>query len=170
MPARHQGKTQVWRLIAVATLALAIAMGAASPGLGQSPRNRVFFRLTEGNWLTSKVVYDNDIACEAAGAPPSGNVADWLTHWSSIFQNMSWQQPDGGYTFERPDLYLNYIVKQRQKAGLPDFPKSFIEVIPAPPPHSKTPDWIEHPTYVVQHSGGPPHLICMPPKKAPETP
>jgi len=124
------------------------------------------FRLTLKNWFLFTHGYDGDIACEKAGAPPSGGVPDWLSHWGHIFQALNQKGgPQGAYTVERPDLYLNHIVEQRRAVGLPDLPRSFTDDIPPPPAHGKTPDWIEHSDVTAQATGSPQRVICMPPRK-----
>jgi hypothetical protein len=151
----------------VAMLATLMLQTGCAPAWIQAGMNQQTasgqMRFTYDQWIGAKSTYDNQIQCEKAGARPGGGLPNWTQHWRAIFFAMV------NDNWERPDIYLNYIVDQRRAAGLPDLPAELTNAIPPAPANARPPAALTRRAYVYT-SGGPPRLICMPPLAASTAP
>ncbi|MDB5500046.1 MAG: hypothetical protein JWP28_4077 [Phenylobacterium sp.] len=125
-------------------------------------------RLNEGHWLILATNYDEKIRCEKAGGAPEGVRGSWTDLWDGIFHSLVSTNDRGAYTWERPDIYMTYIVDRRRIAGLPDLPSRLTDLIPKPQPGAPAPPpWTQgSATELLDresiHSGGPRSTYCLP--------
>lgn len=71
---------------------------------------------TQRNWQDWRESIDQRIKTETAGKKAPG-FNDWGQHWQSIFTALERSQ-------ENSPRYINYIIEQRRKAGLPELETS----------------------------------------------
>jgi hypothetical protein len=119
-------------------------------------------RLTYDHWMILTIGYDQRIKAEAAGGRPDAGAANWTEAWDRSFRAIVEGRIGNAYVWERPDLYMNYIVAHRRAAGLPDLPDKLIRLIPQPPANAPPlPSWMTHPPRMITYScGHPGELSC----------
>jgi hypothetical protein len=107
-----------------AAVCLSACFASGDPSIRTDKAGNTIFRANRINRFYVLGSIDDDIALERAGKPLPRAFKDtsWEAHWLRRLKIFEQQSGDGAWLNDDRQVYVDYVVRGRHAAGLPDLP------------------------------------------------